>query len=348
MFFSCFLSPGIVGFFVCEDHVLNTGNGLVTRGYLEDLWAATSSRIMSTVRTHSAYCTDSSFMLRIKHIMLLFSSTLTQYGFSADKVYALLQELRDHYTEVLMQRWVTRFRDVFDVDNYHPMQVDTLAEYEDVVASFPAAAALPGMDSAPFPRQLPFSPMVPRVYGEVREFVVACVRFSEDLNLSPEEVDETARKATNALLTRTLSGCLSGLIRRANLTLLQLIQIDVNTLHLEEANALLERHVSEVTGAPADAPHMARLQARSIFKDIRVEAEEEIHSKLLSKMDEFVGLADYEWLMQEPRGTCSPWLSDLLAFLTSVFTSFTNLPVKLAQMTCMSALQHLARSMQVL
>ncbi len=104
--------------------MLNTGNGLVTPEYLADLWQATSSRIMSTLRTHSAYCTDSSFMLRIKHIMLLFSSTLTQYGFSDDKVYALLQELRDHYTEVLMQKWVTRFRDIFDVDNYHPMQVE--------------------------------------------------------------------------------------------------------------------------------------------------------------------------------------------------------------------------------
>jgi hypothetical protein len=34
--------------------------------------------------------------------------------------------------------------------------------------------------------------------------------------------------------------------------------------------------------------------------------------------------------------------------LRSVFLSFTNLPVKLAQMTCMSALQHLARSLQTM
>lgn len=40
----------------------------------------------------------------------------------------------------------------------------------------------------------------------------------------------------------------------------------------------------------------------------------------------------------------SSWLMDLIAFLNSVFLSFTNLPVKLAQMTCMSVLQHLAKS----
>jgi hypothetical protein len=62
-------------------------------------------------------------MLKIKNLMLLFSQTLQSYGFSAEKMYSLLQELRDHYNEVLMQKWVTRFRDIFDADNYHPIQV---------------------------------------------------------------------------------------------------------------------------------------------------------------------------------------------------------------------------------
>lgn len=64
-----------------------------------------------------------------------------------------------------------------------------------------------------------------------------------------------------------------------------------------------------------DATHVARLQGRSIFKDIRAEAEEEIHSKLISKVDEFIELANYNWLMSEPEGTSSPWLMDLIAFL---------------------------------
>ena len=98
-------------------------------------------------------------------------------------------------------------------------------------------------------------------------------------------------------------------------------------------------------GTSLEATHIARLQGRSIFKDIRAEAEEEIHQKLISKIDEFIDLANYDWLMTEPQGTSSSWLLDLIAFLNSVFLSFTNLPLKLAQMTCMSACQHLARSM---
>ena len=62
-----------------------------------------------------------------------------------------------------------------------------------------------------------------------------------------------------------------------------------------------------------------------------MEAEEEIHSKLISKIDEFIELANYDYVMSELQGTSSSWLSDLIAFLNSVFLSFTNLPVNLAQ-----------------
>lgn len=151
---------GIVGFFVCEDHVLNTGNGLITRGHLDEVWSAASGRVYSTLQTHSAYCTDAGFMLKIKNLMLLFSNTLMDYGFAVDKLYALLQELRDHYNEVLMQSWVRRFRDIFDSDNYHPVQVNTAVEYQNIIEAFPFESS--SLEDAPYPKCFPFSAMVPR------------------------------------------------------------------------------------------------------------------------------------------------------------------------------------------
>ena len=44
---------------------------------------------------------------------------------------------------------------------------------------------------------------------------------------------------------------------------------------------------------------------------------------------------------------CS-WLSDLIAFLNSVFLSFTNLPFELAQHLCVSACQHLDRALMAM
>lgn len=45
-------------FFVVEDHVLNTGNGLVTRAYLDEVWENALSKIVASLRTPSV-----SFML---------------------------------------------------------------------------------------------------------------------------------------------------------------------------------------------------------------------------------------------------------------------------------------------
>ena len=119
----------------------------------------------------------------------LFCSTLKTYGYDVDRLYALLQELRDHYnevqpysnfnlncslqiciklrysqikvsTQVLMQRWVGQFRDIFDQDNYHPIAVSSSLEWRDVTASFPYES--PSLEASPFPKQFPFSAMVPR------------------------------------------------------------------------------------------------------------------------------------------------------------------------------------------
>ena len=90
--------------------------------------------------------------------------------------------------------------------------------------------------------------MVPRVYQEVQNYIQACLQFSQDLNLGAQEIDDTLRRYTNLLLTRTLSGCLSTLIRKPSLSLLQLIQISINTIHLEQSNGSLEEFIAKLTG----------------------------------------------------------------------------------------------------
>lgn len=90
--------------------------------------------------------------------------------------------------------------------------------------------------------------MVPLVYEEVRHYIQDCLQFSQDLNLADQEIDDTLRRYTNLLLTRTLNGCLSTLIRKPSLSLLQLIQISINTNYLEESNAWLEEFIAQLTG----------------------------------------------------------------------------------------------------
>ncbi|RZF44474.1 hypothetical protein LSTR_LSTR002247 [Laodelphax striatellus] len=336
----CSYIHSVVGFFVVEDHILNTGNGLINRTYLDEVWTMALSQIVNALRTHSAYCTDATLMLKIKNLIMLFNTTLRNYGYSVNQLFELLHGIRDHYNEVLMQRWVQVFREILDGESFLPIEVENQEEYAIIVDSFPFQDE--ALEAAPFPKKFPFSHLVPKVYYQVKEFIYACLKFSEDLNLSQGEVDDMIRKSTNLLLTRTFTGCLSSLFTR-NLALMQVIQIIIDTGFLEEATVYLEQFVSNITGSPQEGQLGARGQGH-LFRVARDDAERQICSKLNCKVDEFLELESYDWLLIEPRGHASAFITDLIAFLQSTFSSFTNLPPEVAQEACKSACEHIAKS----
>ncbi|XP_029664573.1 exocyst complex component 6B [Formica exsecta] len=333
---------GIIGFFVIEDHILNTGNGLATRAYLDELWDMTLSTIVDALRTHSAYCTDATLILKIKNLIMLFNTTLRNYGYSVEQLWDLLQEIRVHYNEVLMKHWVQVFRNILDEDNFLPIQVTTQAEYDQILNLFPYHDK--NLQEAEFPKKFPFSDMVPKVYQQVKEFIYACLKFSEDLNFTQTEIDEMICKSTNLLLTRTFSGCLSSLFRKPSLALLQVVQIIINTGYLEKSTKYLEEFVTNITGTL----HQGQLSCvgveSAMFRVARDDAEKQICDKLKNKLDEFLELENYDWNLAEPQGHASGFITDLIAFLRSTLTCFTNLPDEVAQVACKSACSHIAKA----
>lgn len=43
----------IIGFFVQEDHILNTSNGLIDRLYLNELWSTSLSKIITNLKNET-------------------------------------------------------------------------------------------------------------------------------------------------------------------------------------------------------------------------------------------------------------------------------------------------------
>nr|XP_022341988.1 exocyst complex component 6B-like isoform X3 [Crassostrea virginica]XP_022341989.1 exocyst complex component 6B-like isoform X4 [Crassostrea virginica] len=333
----------IVGFFVVEDHILSTTQGLVNRAYMDELWEMSVSKLAASLRTSAASCKESDMMLDIKKLIVLFCHTLRGYGFSVGHLLELLLEMRDQYSDILTRQWVDIFNEIFDEDNYTPIYVESVEEYTAIVTQFPFQDE--ELEQETFPKRFPFSFFVPSIYTQVKAYINACLKFSADLHLSHTEIDDMIRKSTNLLLTRTLGSCLSSLIKRRGLTLLQLIQIAINMNYLEKSCSYLEDYISSITGAQNDSVHMARLHGTSMFKDARSDAEEHIYSKLNLKISEFIELANYDWLLPESKGHASGYITDLVAFLQSTFMSFTNLPEKVAKTSCMSACKHVATSL---
>ncbi|XP_072662201.1 exocyst complex component 6 isoform X11 [Canis lupus baileyi] len=333
----------IVGFFVVEDHILHVTQGLVTRAYTDELWNMALSKIIAVLRAHSSYCTDPDLVLELKNLIVIFADTLQGYGFPVNRLFDLLFEIRDQYNETLLKKWAGVFRDIFEEDNYSPIPIVNEEEYKAVISKFPFQD--PDLEKQSFPKKFPMSQSVPHIYIQVKEFIYASLKFSESLHRSSTEIDDMLRKSTNLLLTRTLSSCLLNLIRKPHIGLTELVQIIINTTHLEQACKYLEDFITNITNISQETVHTTRLYGLSTFKDARHAAEGEIYTKLNQKIDEFVQLADYDWTMSEPDGRASGYLMDLINFLRSIFQVFTHLPGKVAQTACMSACQHLSTSL---
>ncbi|XP_026172254.1 exocyst complex component 6 isoform X6 [Mastacembelus armatus] len=316
----------IVGFFVVEDHILHATQGLVTRAFTDELWNMALSKIIAVLRTHSSYCNDPDLVLELKNLIVIFADTLQGYGFPVNRLFDLLFEVRDQYNETLLKKWALVFREIFEMDNYSPIPVETEEEYKLVVSRFPFHDAEIEKQQD-FPKKLPMSQSVPQIYTQVKEFIYASLKFSESLHRSSTEIDDMLRKSTNLLLTRTLSSCLQNLIRKPHIGLTELVQIIINTTHLEQACRYLEEFITNITNVSPETVHTTRLYGLSTFKDARHAAEGEIYTKLNQKIDEFIQLADYEWGMVESDGRASGYLMDLINFLRSTFQVFTHLPL---------------------
>ncbi|XP_047379297.1 exocyst complex component 6B isoform X4 [Sciurus carolinensis] len=336
----------IVGFFVVEDHILHTTQGLVNRAYIDELWEMALSKTIAALRTHSSYCSDPNLVLDLKNLIVLFADTLQVYGFPVNQLFDMLLEIRDQYSETLLKKWAGIFRNILDSDNYSPIPVTSEEMYKKVVGQFPFQDT--ELEKQPFPKKFPFSEFVPKVYNQIKEFIYACLKFSEDLHLSSTEVDDMIRKSTNLLLTRTLSNSLQNVIKRKNIGLTELVQIIINTTHLEKSCKYLEEFITNITNVLPETVHTTKLYGTTTFKDARHAAEEEIYTNLNQKIDQFLQLADYDWMTGDLDNKASDYLVDLIAFLRSTFAVFTHLPGKVAQTACMSACKHLATSLMQL
>uniref|UniRef100_H2YEW7 Exocyst complex component n=1 Tax=Ciona savignyi TaxID=51511 RepID=H2YEW7_CIOSA len=340
----------IVGFFVVEDHVLHTAPNLISRQVLDDLWEMALSKLVAVLQTDSVYCSDAISMMKVKNLIVIFADTLKAYGFPVSRLFGLLMEMRDSYGEILLKHWSKKFMEIFDEDNYTAMLLDNEVEVKALLETFPYES--PGFESEKYPRKLPFSRFVPRIFGEMKRFILSCLEYCEDLHLSSTEVDDMIRKSTNLLLTRTLASSLQTLVQKPSLGLTELVQIIVNTTHLENSCQHIEEFVHSITGVRVGSAHSAKLVGVSTFKDARNGTEEQVvyDTQYVNALVTITqGVINGQITKYGTTcGRASRYLLDLIAFLQHNFEVFTNLPSKVAQTACMSACRHIsARLMEL-
>ncbi|RMC01326.1 hypothetical protein DUI87_22115 [Hirundo rustica rustica] len=328
--------------------------GLVNRAYIDELWEMALSKTIAALRTHStlqgdqrsalgsdsrghgagarcplvnaafssvlpplqSYCSsDPGLVLDLKNLIVLFADTLQGYGFPVNQLFDMLLEVQEQYSETLLKKWAGLFRNILDSDNYSPIPVGNEDVYKKIVGQFPFQDA--ELEKQPFPKKFPFSEFVPKVYSQIKEFIYACLKFSEDLHLRLN-----LPRRHHHLPDVTSAGVLAPPPSKS-----PLVQIIINTTHLEKSCKFLEEFITNITNVLPETVHTTKLYGTTTFKDARHAAEEEIYTNLNQKIDQFLQLADYDWMAPEPGGRASDYLVDLIGFLRSTFAVFTHLPM---------------------
>eukprot|EP00064_Thunnus_orientalis_P003690 superscaffoldBa00000312_g3701 len=205
------------------------------------------ARLVLQPQANMSYCDDPDLVLELKNLIVIFADTLQGYGFPVNRLFDLLFEVRDQYNETLLKKWALVFREIFELDNYSPIPVETEEEYKLVVSRFPFHDA--EIEKQDFPKKLPMSQSVPQIYTQVKEFIYASLKFSESLHRSSTEIDDMLRKSTNLLLTRTLSSCLQNLIKKPHIGLTEVgstLMLPTEFTHAVDQWFIIEDKIFEI------------------------------------------------------------------------------------------------------
>jgi hypothetical protein len=128
---------------------------------------------------------------------------------------------------MLLIKWNEKIKKILTEDNYNSMEIDNEEAYKKLMEIFPCQLTqaqktkLLSNDQAlvsdKYPKIMPYSACVPKIFVEIKEFVNNCVKFSEGLNSSQTELDDMIRKPTNKLITDKLNENIRHLINKVSL-----------------------------------------------------------------------------------------------------------------------------------
>ncbi|CAF3177319.1 unnamed protein product [Rotaria socialis] len=335
----------VTGFFIVEDHVMNTTEGLIDQRFYYELSERATQQLLAVLRRAVSTSYNPDLMLDMKIVVVLFCAAIKESGFPVTPLLDVLMELRESYQQLLLNQWSIKFKEILRKDNYIQMVIEDETQYQLLLRQFPLR--IEATERLPFPRSLPYSESVPKIFLEIKEFAAVCAKFAKGLNVSKTEIDDMIRKPSNLLLTKTLKSDLVELTAAESETQLnfsQLVQICINTIHLENAMPYLEDYIVALVHGSTKQLGL-RLQGASMLKDIRSLVEDRIHDKLNDKIDQCLDIASYDWMMQESMGVASDYITTTIKFLENTFRAFTHLPTQLSQTTCLLACKHISTSL---
>ncbi|KAJ4302766.1 Rab GTPase-binding exocyst subunit S15 [Kalmusia sp. IMI 367209] len=331
------LLESIAGFAIIEKATAAKTINLRSQADIDELWDAMCARAIELITKALPQVSNDELLLKIKGRVALFMLTMEKWGYSVSSMNDLLLTLFSKYSELLKQRFSDDFTEIVTTDDYMPMTLNSIEEYDKVVTVSWYTPEKEREDLT-FPCVLPFSQMYPLCCIDVRNFLNQIYLFSDDYFQKSTIIDETLRTSLDDLLCNEV--CQSLVDRLASQYPGQIVQILTNVEHFETACHELEALLFEARSSPS-ATGPITLVATERFKAAKKQASDRIFEVVNSKIDQLVETAEYDWMATKPVTEPSDYMKEMTRWLSDISNSvLLALPEEVKGFVYFDALSH--------
>jgi exocyst complex component 6 len=285
------LLEGIAGFAIIERATMKKTENFRSPVDVDELWDALCQSAITLISNALPAVQNDEELLRVKGRIGLFIQTMESWGYSVASMNGLLITLFEKYSQLLKQRFSEDFLEIVSTDDYMPMPINTMDEYDKVINVSWYTPEKP-REQLTFPCVLPFSQMYPLCCIDIRNFLNQIYQFSDDHFQRATVIDDTLKSSLDELLVEKV--CRALVDRLSSQYPGQVVQILTNLEHFETACTELENLLFEARSSAASGGPVV-LKATEEFRTGKKTAEKRIFELVNSKIDDLIETAEYDW-----------------------------------------------------
>ncbi|OOF91065.1 hypothetical protein ASPCADRAFT_9866 [Aspergillus carbonarius ITEM 5010] len=329
----------MAGFAIVERSTMKRVPDLRSSVDVDELWDSMCQTAVILISKALHEVDNAESLLKIKNLIALFMQTMNTWDFHVGVFDDFLLTLFKKYSELLEKRFSDDFQEIVSTDDYMPMPIQTIEEFDKVLNVSWYNPEKPREEQA-FPCVLPFSQMYPLCCIDIRNFLNQFYFFANDDFSHPTVIDETLKDALDELLSSKV--CDTLVERLSSQYLGQIVQILINLEHFELACRELEQLLAAARSQNVSGD-VVTLNATEKFKSNKKAAEKRIFEVVNSKIDDLIETAEYDWMATVSPAEPSNYMQTLTRFLSNIMNStLLGLPTEIKELIYFDALSHAA------